>query len=128
MWSELEGRVPSLQAVRDRSRAPDSPARRMTRVDMLLAITQRLQAAHDDLRALGCRPRSGIHRLDRETFDAVGGSVNDMGDFWAKDDGDVTLYTNEPPVRPAEEELASLEREIAERQERVRELREQVQS
>jgi hypothetical protein len=95
----------------------------MSRKQQVLELAERLQAVHNELREAGHSSSSSIHGVDRETFDQIPGEERLTSASWWKGPQDVTFFCNESPRLAPAEELAQLEREIAERQARARELR-----
>jgi hypothetical protein len=64
-----------------------------------------------------------MHDIGRLTFDQLPGEEETRDGVYWKTPLSVTFFAKTPPVLPPAEELAQLEREIAERQARARELR-----
>jgi hypothetical protein len=97
----------------------------VTRADTILALAERLRAIEDDAAKLGLTTSTGIHRLDRETFDQLPGKEDSFPSggrlVYVKHHADISIYCDHPPVDGGE--LDRIEQEIARLQAHAQKLR-----
>lgn len=76
----------------------------MTRGKEVLALADRLRALQGDFDQLGLSVSSGVHGLDRATFDAIPGKEDyfpanaGRPAFWSKRHNELAYFTNQPPA------------------------------
>jgi hypothetical protein len=97
----------------------------VTRADTILALAERLRAIEEDAAKLGLTTSTGIHRIDRQTFDHLPGKEDSFPSsgrlVYVKHHVDISIYCDHPPVDGGE--LDRVEQEIARLQARAQELR-----